>query len=136
MKTYALLLALVAGVIGCGGGSPLQNPVISITKPTDGSKYPLIGTPPPTSVDIEVTFTVSNFTLKPPAETMGMNQPAQGHMHLYLDDSTNYTDAGVSPLTAKAVPQGMHKLTLILRNNDHSPVDGVTPKSVLVEVVP
>lgn len=125
-RTFALLLLLA----GCGSPTNQMNtPHITISSPTDGTVFPLIMV---TTVDIPVSFTVSDFTLVAP--TGQDNVAGQGHAHLFLDQETTYRALGVSPLTAKMVPAGMHTLKLTLHNNDHTPIDTVAPAKVSVTV--
>ncbi len=125
--TFACLLLLVGG---CGDTqSQMNTPHITISDPKDGTVFPLIMS---TTVDIPVTFTVSDFTLVAP--TGQANVAGHGHAHLFLDQETTYRAIGVSPLTAKLVPAGNHTLKITLHNNDHTPIDTVAPATVSVVV--
>lgn len=131
MRSIAAFVALLA-LAGCGAPAA-PTPKITITKPTDGTKFPLIGA---ANVDIPVEFTAANFMYVDPSSTSGLPVAGQGHAHLFVDAGGNYVDKGWSPLTAKGLTQGMHTLRVDLRNNDHTPVDGTVPATVMVEVVP
>jgi hypothetical protein len=131
MRALLPVLACVLLISSCGN-SPMStsSPTVTIGTPMDGSVVPIIS--PATTADIEVKFTVTNFTLEAPNGQP--NVQGHGHGHLFLDAATNYAAAGISPLTAMGVPAGMHKLKVELHNNDHSLVDGVDPAVIMVNV--
>lgn len=88
----------------------------------------------PTTVDcgsaIKLSISTMRFTLDQAA--MGAeNVAGHGHYHVYFDDATgaDYLTAGGSPSVDITLPvdaaAGMHKVHVVLMNNDHTPV---TPK--------
>ena len=72
--------------LGCGGSAmTTSTPVITISSPAENATIALA--PGATTVDIPVSFSVSNFVLEAPT-----NQPVEaghGHCHLFLDTAPN-----------------------------------------------
>jgi hypothetical protein len=116
-----------SGSAGEGG----TEPTISITMPTNGSTV----TPMGATDAVDVAFTTMNFTIVAPMTASCSNTSDNcGHIHVLVDgnnctpDGAPYDNADVSGSPAQAILStcpavtGMHKITLELHHNDHSPI--------------
>jgi hypothetical protein len=107
----AIIAALIAIVVlAAGAGAAVYyyqppagaSPTVSITSPTAGATVP--GT-------FTVTVASSNF-----------NIPTQGHIHVYLDSTSNYQLGNGPTFTFTNVAPGQHTIWAQLQNPDHSPL--------------
>jgi hypothetical protein len=113
------------------GGEAGMEPSISITSPTNGSTV----TPMGAMSTVAVAFTTMNFTLADPTMSGACDPTSDncGHVHVLVDgmactpDGSPYDNAATaSPaqaiLSTCPMVNGMHKITLELHHNDHSPI--------------
>jgi len=123
---------------GSGGGTPsisitmpAANAMVTVTKPND---------------NVPVSFTVQNFTMVNAGDPSCSNSSDNcGHVHLLIDGSactpsgSPYNNWGfVSPINAVLsscpMANGMHKVTLELHHNDHTPVLDASMNTISTQV--
>ncbi|HLF06875.1 MAG TPA: hypothetical protein VI893_06880, partial [Thermoplasmata archaeon] len=99
-------------------------PGVRITSPANGTKLATNST--------SVTYAASNFTLN--ASAIGKAwSPGEGHVHIMVDG----VDTGMSAsttITVKDLADGIRKITVELRNNDHTPLQPIVAHSIWVDV--
>jgi hypothetical protein len=114
-----------------GSGEAGEEPSISITSPTSGSTV----TPMGATDAVNVAFTTTNFTFfTPMAAGCSSTSDNCGHVHVLVDGSkctpsgAVYDNADTTGSPAQAIlstcpmVDGMHKISLELHHNDHTPI--------------
>jgi hypothetical protein len=136
MSKRCAALALVSGLIGCGGcGGPPAS--IAITNPTEGAVVPL-GTDMQKSVS--ASFSTTHFAVQATCSTSDC-----GQVYVYIDDAgcdpigQGYNNNAVSsPATAHfaacATPPGAHALSVELHHQDGTPVAGANGQTASATV--
>jgi len=130
-QQFVLSLLLVTVILATFAGCTTQqqpSPMILITSPQNGAIIP--------AGSIPVTVQVSNFTI---VDRQGQpNVAGEGHIHFYLDVGTvpqtpgqpaipsdknvQWAHVSGSTYTFTNVTPGMHRITVQLVNNDHTPL--------------
>lgn len=87
------------------GGTPM--PSLAITSPADGSTLS-----PEASVSLDITFTVSNFTVA--------NGSGDGHIHYTVDGGSNIMKYDTDPITLTGLSAGSHTIYMELVDNSHN----------------
>lgn len=128
MKVACVVMALALAACG-GSSSPSKSGdgTITITSPADKASVTADANNP----DVNIAFTVANFTLKAPGSCKGMS--SCGHVHLTVDGAAcndpsapgPYNNDGfASPISIGldycAMISGTHVVEAQLHNDDHS----------------
>lgn len=145
---YLVAIMAVAFVLVAGCTSPVEpttptptpvpsSPSLSITSPEDEATLP--------SGAVKITVEVQNFNLVSKLGTVSV--PGEGHLHYYMDvtvptepGTPAVTDPGTfaptpeTSYTWESVTPGVHTFSVMLVNNDHTPLEPPVLETVTVSV--
>ena len=103
----------IGSFTGCVAG-----PILSIFSPTEGQVLPDTA-----STTMDVTFTVSNFTVA----TAGNGD---GHLHYSVDGGANVMKFDTDPITLTGLALGDHTIYMELVDDNHDPLDPAVNQTV------
>nr|DAR21344.1 MAG TPA: protein of unknown function (DUF4399) [Caudoviricetes sp.] len=140
MKHRNLLLALLALTSGCTWAAPLSGlsaaevngpaAVAPLEQPQPPAKLivdpPLAG--PLSKGAVFIQYRTENMRIEPVFGPEALKvTPRIGHIHVIVDDNPwHWADASGEPVILVGLPAGQHKVTIILADPTHKPVDRKT----------
>lgn len=140
IRRYLLLPALVLASATCSWAAPLDNlsaadvngpaAVAPLERPQPAAK--LIVDPPlagPLSMGaVFIQYRAENLRIEPVFGPDALKvTPRIGHIHVVVDDAPwHWADTSGEPIILVGLPAGKHKVTIILADPTHKPIDHKT----------